>query len=108
MSRLSEVASDEALTEALSSVSDFRAAGHKLVGHSAVASIDLISFDPAGDVEVYACHDLSGTDVVDASGASIVSPNRPVQYPMHVSLSTSEHRLVVNSAEVWSGDDFCA
>lgn len=73
-------------------------------------------FDPlAGKgeevVSVYACLDVSGVDVLDMSGASVVLPTRANRIPFEVGSIRSpdfEAVLVVARNEIWPGDDFCA
>ena len=68
---------------------------------------------PAGglpyEMQIYACLDLAATDVVDATGKSVVEPTRSTRVPMAISLSSGlgASALLVSRADVWDGDDFC-
>lgn len=107
---LEAVATDRALSEAIESVDGFKSDGHVLVGASSYDSASLIQAGIAGDVDIYACWDISETDVVDESGVSTVLKSRPSIFPMQISLDWLESgsRLIVREAEVWDGESFCA
>ncbi|CAN5218630.1 hypothetical protein BH11ACT5_BH11ACT5_17260 [soil metagenome] len=106
---LEDVASGRALAEALDSVEGFREDEFRLTGQSSYDSASLIHAED-GYVEIYACWDISGTDIVDESGTPILIRDRPLRYPMQVSLEwvLSKSALVVSEAEVWDGENFCA
>jgi len=65
--------------------------------------------DPATtDLSLYICDDVSGVDVVDEAGASRVAEARDVVTPFEVSFVLNpDGVLVVDSRDVWVGDDFC-
>lgn len=102
------VAEGNALEEALDSVEGFIEKGEKLVGQSSFTSMTLISQAIDGRLESYVCLDISQADVVDATGSSIVPPDRASVYPMHLSFEFRSHGLLVSESEVWDGENFCA
>lgn len=108
---LNAVAAEGALDAAISSVEAFRAEGKHLVGVSTTRVVELVQGgsglgfeDPA---QVYACLDISGTDVVNANNESTLSADRVTLVPTLVSLDLDADRLVVSQVEVWDGDNFC-
>ena len=61
-------------------------------------------------IAIYVCVDLSGLDVVDANGTSVVSPARIERSPYVVgfaSVDFDDPSLLVSSDEPWDGEDFC-
>ena len=63
-----------------------------------------------GIVTTYLCSDVSGVDVVDANGDSVVSVTRPNFTPFIVSfdlVSLAPVKLLVASADVWDGSGVC-
>ena len=65
------------------------------------------SFDAStGDVTAYSCDDLSETDVIDASGKSVVGAEREVLVPYEVSFSGMPLRIA--SRTIWEGTGVCA
>ena len=106
---LREVASGKALSEALESVEGFQRENRRITGQSSSDSATLIQAQPDGYVEIYACLDVSKTDVLDESGTSTLSPDRPTRFPMQVALDWASDRavLIVSEAEVWGGENFC-
>lgn len=109
---LASVASGDALATAEESASNYQAAGKKLTGTSEIDSLSLTQGGVAsasGDlIQIYACLDISKTDVVDASGSSVVVEGRQLRYPVVVDLRIGpDNRLLVDSEQVWDGDDFC-
>ncbi len=90
--------------------------GWHAVGNTQVDSITLQSFDPYADegdetVTLYACVDVSGLDIVDTSGASVVSPTRSARTPFEIGFVLKSpgdsSNLVLSRKDAWSGDDFC-
>lgn len=104
---LEAVASDNALSEAVESVNSFRDRMLFATGASSADSFSLVQTSSDGYIEMYACLDVSRTDLLDSSGASVVPPNRPARFPMQVLLNWVGNSLVVSEAEVWAGENFC-
>ncbi len=110
VSNLDTVADGEALSAALESVKSFEQSGRRQVGESVTRGESLAQADllTAELVQIYACLDISATDVLDASGSSTVTGSRPETLSVIVSLEwrAGNDVLVVSSEEVWDGD-FC-
>jgi len=101
----------EALDNELKTVSRYRASGWRLLGSSAFDSLSIQQINDFGagslDLVIYLCLDVSGVDVVDASGTSVVEPDRPERQALEVEMDDSEEVLKVSRSEAWFGDDFC-
>lgn len=67
------------------SFSEFHAERLQSVGAIMFDSFTLVSADPQhGEVRANVCVDVSGVDVLDESGTSITSADRPARQPMRV------------------------
>lgn len=69
-------------------------------------TLALQQYDSTG-ITAYSCDDLTNTDVVDTSGASIVSDTRENEYAFEVSFELNDRSLVVASKELWDGGGVC-
>jgi len=60
-------------------------------------------------VDVYLCENLSAVDILDETGTSVVSPDRPDIFPRVASFvrPADDASLVVSNIDEWSGEDFC-
>jgi hypothetical protein len=60
-------------------------------------------------LSVYGCLDVSATDVVDSEGVSILTSNRQTLFPEIITLAfdAGRSRLLVETVEIWEGDNFC-
>lgn len=114
-SALDTVSKGQALQAALESSKSFEAQGRILVGSSRTeitklahpgGLVDGSSSDP---LSAYACLDVSSTDVLDASGVSVVQDGRETVFPEVVVLEFDDDvgALVVISVEIWEGENFC-
>ncbi len=67
------------------------------------------SFDLVGSpvVVAYICIDVSGVDVLDESGASVVSEERPDLQAFEVSFESHGDALVPDTREPWNGSGVC-
>jgi len=62
----------------------------------------------ANEISFYVCDDISGTDLVDEGGISVVKPDRATRSPWSVVSSLSpDGALRVSVREFWVGEDFC-
>jgi len=82
------------------------------VGTSVLRSADLQFADLAGDAPVpvaaYVCVDVADVDVLDASGASVVSPDRPDLQAFEVFFElTPDGALVPSSSAPWEPESVC-
>ncbi|MCU1639505.1 MAG: hypothetical protein JWL94_2152 [Microbacteriaceae bacterium] len=116
VSSLATVAIDPALTAVRESVADYVVKGHHQIGLSSIDGVSFVDASPLtgrfveGEVvQIYGCLDVSGVDVVNASGSSVVALSRASRYPLVASLawSVGEQRLLVTEEETWDGANFC-
>jgi hypothetical protein len=108
--RMANVATGDALTYELHSLQDLANRSVKGTGEFSFDSLTLQSADLAsGTVVTYICLDVSNADVVDASGASTLPPDRPTRYPLEVTFAfdASKDRLLVTRSDSWTGTNFC-
>ena len=81
--------------------------GLEIVGEGKVAGFDGTTARLASDgVEVTAevCLDVSGTQVVDASGGNLTPQGRPTRLPLHVTFVFSDGALLISSSSLIDGD----
>lgn len=101
----------EALEDERESAERFRQAGLIQVGNASFDSIELQQVEQVGrdevTVTVYLCIDVSGVDVVDGSGVSVVPDDRPDRSPLEVEMDNQDASLKVSRSEVWTGATFC-
>ena len=69
-----------------------------------VYSLTLQQYDDRS-VVVYACEDLSATDVLDSSGISVVPADRRTTFSYEVAIDAASGRI--DSKEVWDGEGVC-
>jgi len=112
--RIEQVASGEALDGALAGYSDFRQRGLHSVGDSKVGHVSLQKFSPESVsgknlVTIYACLDVEGVDVLDQTGTSVVSTQRPPRQTFQVSVDwrESKQQLFVTSRNPWVSGGIC-
>lgn len=92
-----------------------KANGLHSVGSTAFDSLTLEAYDPGavngeGLVRAYVCIDVSGVDVLNVEGESVVSTERPGRSPAELVfdwVNGDSPRLVVAEIEAWGGRDFC-
>ena len=110
-SPLGEVLTDPALRTELESAAELAALGYELRGLSRSDSMTLQRLQDLGSARVsmtlYVCDDLSGVDVVDSEGNSVVAPDRPDRQPLEVEMSDADGTLKISRREAWTGGDFC-
>jgi len=88
--------------------------GKRGIGRSAFDRMSLQQYAPDSPegksiVTAYACLDLSGTDILDATGRSVLASDRPDVVPVELTFDADVQKrtLIVSSLGVWSGDNFC-
>jgi hypothetical protein len=111
LERLDTVAAGALLEADRTGLLEAAAAGYRSTGTTTFSATSLQRFgtDSEGMAElvVYLCEDVSDVDVLDGSGNSVVSVDRPDQVRYQVSFSSSRDKtLVVSNKEVW-GDGGC-
>ncbi|TFC11601.1 hypothetical protein [Cryobacterium sp. MDB2-33-2] len=108
--RMAAVATGEGLSHDLETLQKLADQGQHGVGEFSFDSLKLQTANlDAGTVTTYLCLDVSGANVVDASGTSTTPANRPLRYPLQVSFlfDASERRLLLLRSESWLGTNFC-
>jgi hypothetical protein len=94
---------------------DFRDRSMRSVGNSQLAGLTLQEYQPdarngVSILTIYTCVDISGVDVLDANGKSVVSADRPDTSAFEVTLDldrSAPHGLRVSSNEPWTGTGPC-
>jgi len=112
---LKRVATGKALASASKSVDEYSRAGKKQAGYSKIDKVTAanlsgwVSFGSSErDGQIYACLDVSGVDVTDANGASVVNNDSPRQFPTLVTITAAAGKLLVSEESIWEGRNFCA
>ncbi|TFD53525.1 hypothetical protein E3T55_05230 [Cryobacterium frigoriphilum] len=112
--RLRTVATGDLLEVELDGYQRVQARGQRLTGSFKFDKVVLQRVDEqaiggVGVVVVYLCEILTGTDVLDASGASTVKPGRPDRTPFEVSFdwNAEGNSLLVGHSDIWMGGGVC-
>jgi hypothetical protein len=66
--------------------------------------------DGSWEIRAYLCLDLSGSGMVNTSGASQINPDRQLRSPMvvvFVAPKEKSHQLLISESPIWSGSNFC-
>jgi len=111
--RLLEVATEQVVNAQMDGYEQAAANGWTSTGSTKLDTVSLQWFDPdrtKAAISIYGCVDLSGVDVVDANGTSVVSANRPDRSPFQVTFdlsSTNASQIVVSGEKPWTGENFC-
>ena len=103
--RLNAVSVDPLLKESLRDFEDVRAKGLRSTGKVVDRDFRLQSTGPgpADAVVMYVCEDLSGSDVVDANGHSVVKPSRPDSQLFAIHFTALKSGTILpSSQEPWS------
>lgn len=61
----------------------------------------------ANNVSNYVCLDVSGIRVVDSSGVDVTPIDRPNLLPLSLNWNVKGSQLILDSSEVWTGENFC-
>ncbi|CAN5255274.1 hypothetical protein BH09ACT5_BH09ACT5_10470 [soil metagenome] len=103
--RLSEVATGDLLEVELEGFEQVRKLGYRNTGETAVSAVQLQQYSPSESGEdyvmVYLCEDVSAVDVLDSTGASVVSATRPARTFFEVSFDYVSGALLVSRKEAW-------
>ncbi|WP_022886251.1 hypothetical protein [Glaciibacter superstes] len=108
--RISEFSTGAVLKSEVESFSKMEENGFHGTGDLSFDSFSIQSADLVdGIIQAYLCLDVSGTDVVDSTGASVVPVDRPLRLPLQVGLVNSDDakQLLIEESESWSGENFC-
>ena len=98
LTSLAEVARDQAFTDELAVILDHAQKNWIQRGETLVVSA--LAVKGSGQWRVRACLDLSRVDVVDASGNSVVSPDRPDRYEYEFGVTADATRFYVVSLQM--------
>lgn len=106
------VATGDALSEAIQSAKEMLAAHAHATGHSSfrVHKLQLASYSNPSQIriDVYVCDDVSGTDLLDEAGKSLVLESRVEVIPFVVGVTgAAADGLLVASRELWGGENYC-
>jgi hypothetical protein len=105
---MSTVASGSALEASLKDLAELKEAGLTIVGETRLSSIEVQQWDDSF-ITAYICEDVSGIDLIDASGVSRVNPDRPAVTPFEVKFGLdSDEVFLVSERNPWAGNTFCA
>jgi hypothetical protein len=108
---LAEFTRGDLLADEEGSAQERNEKGWRQIGRSTFDSFTLQQVVDSGPgtvvITAYLCVDVTTVDVVDSSGQSVVSPERPPRQPIEVDLDDQEGDLKVSRSEAWSGQDFC-
>jgi len=106
--RMASVITGQFLETSLAEFNEARAKGLHSIGSTVFRNMQLQTFNPRGEpaVVVLVCEDVSGVDLVDKEGTSIVSDSRPDSTLLQVEFdgSLGLDRLRVSSRSAWSND----
>ena len=111
--RLLQVATQEVYEKQLEGYRQTADNGWRGRGVTRLDTVSIQSYRPQSAkalVTIYACVDVAGVDVVDASGTSVVSPSRPDRTPFEAIFARSDSppSLILSGETPWLGKDFCA
>ena len=113
--RIKPYATKEALEAALDGYRTFREKGYRSIGSSEIFGDKLQRFNPDAEggidlVDLYSCLDVSHVDVVDGSGNSAVSADRPdlQAFQLTFDFDFKLNKLVLSSRDAWSSSEICA
>lgn len=111
--RIGKVATGALLDQETEGYEEMKKAGLHGVGNAGYDHSTLQAYNPGAAegeviVSIYVCADVSGTDIRDAQGKSIVSPDRRDRSPFEVSFARAGTSLIAASKTPWTGSDFCA
>lgn len=102
--------SDSVFAEELAGYEQFSESGFRLIGQSRITNSVLqqwSQYETKAEIIAYYCVSLEGTDVVNGSGDSIVTADRPEQSVFEIVLTGSRSDLVIESKRVWSDESIC-
>ena len=67
--------------------------------------------DSTWEIRTYLCLDLSASDTVDQTGASVLEADRTVRSPMivvFIAPDSNPQHLLISESPIWSGSNFCS
>ena len=110
--RIAPLVSDALLPLELEGFAEFQAADAHTVGSTSFEVFKMQSAEYESpeltSISLYICEDVTGVNVVDSTGISLVSPSRKPLTAFQVRLGMeADSSLVLGEREVWKGDSFC-
>lgn len=109
--RLESVATGRFLEKSMEEMREFSANGYRASGTTSFSDIALqrysSSVGPTDLISVYLCSDVSGTDVLNANGESLVADSREDLATLQVtfSLDEPEKKLLVSDQLLWKSGE---
>ena len=106
------IASGPVLEEAVETEARFEADGLTLVGTRTVETARIQSTfvnGPSTEVTIYVCESVEGTDLLDSSGASLVSPDRDplTDWTATLTFERDNSAGLVTEREFWDAGGVC-
>lgn len=110
--RIDAVVTERFLPRAMEQLMEFSTAGLHALGNTRATSHSLINYVPddavGASITFYTCVDVGQVDVLDDSGKSVVSTERPNVSPFEIRVvARSPEQVAVDSEEYWQGVNFC-
>ena len=114
--RIRDVTTPEMAKSEIDGYIDAKARQLRSTGGSTFSNLQIQSLSVGGEAEksvvtAYVCSDVSVVDVIDATGQSVVPPDRPDRTPFEVTFDLAPSgppHLVVARAAVWDGAGVCS
>ncbi|QTX05641.1 hypothetical protein [Agromyces archimandritae] len=108
---LEAAAEGSALRDLESDIQEFQKNGEHVVGDITFTFVETVdsyeSQDRGAVVAVRACEDVSAVDVLDASGKSVVLPDRVDLVPYSLVIEGTTTTLKVSERTLWTRENFC-
>ena len=113
--RLIDLVSPEVYEVEVEGYERFAAQNYRSVGATSIDTVTIQQHNvraQAGQilVTIYACIDITASDILDEGGASIIASDRQNRYAYEASFSTQPEGilpLILAEEERWTGNDFC-
>lgn len=104
--RIRDHVTGQFLEESLDSFATARSNGWRAVGEVLIKDFTLEFYDSSSSgpevIAAFSCEDVSGVDVVDADGLSVVRDDRPPISTFSVIFDVSDGDLKISSRTIWS------
>ena len=104
--RLKGLVADGLYNEQLSGYKDVQSKGLRASGSSLFDHLS-IQQNSDGLIQTYVCLRLSSIKVLDGAGADVTPSGRNDNLPLNLGWTTKAGALVLETSEVWTGQNFC-